>query len=283
MSAQPSPPPRRSVRLSIAVPASTLSVEPSLREKTLKAGLIGRAAAIFRVEEIIVYLDSERYRKDFRVFVEVLRYLETPPHLRKRLVPLKPILRYAGLLPPLQTPHHPSTSKPRAGEYREGVVLGYSGDKLVVDVGLGKPLVAEGPRVPRMSRIAVRITSLSPLEGVVEEPPYYWGFSVVKAEGLLGAIEAAGADLVIATSRWGVPLERVRWELEKRLGEAGKVLVLFGGPHEGLYLIARRERFDLEERASMVVNFVPEQGTRTVRTEEAVFIVLGILNVLGRS
>lgn len=281
MSGQPNPPPRRRAGLSIAVPASTLSVEPSLREKTVKAGFIGRAAAIFRVDEVIVYLDGERYRRDLRVFVEVLKYLETPPHLRKRLVPLKPVLRYAGLLPPLQTPHHPGTSKPRVGEYREGVVLGYSGEKLVVDVGMGKPLVAEGPRVPRMGRVAVRITSLNPLEGVVEEPPYYWGFRVVRAEGLLGAIEAAGADTVIATSRWGAPLEEVRGKLAGRLEASRKVLVLFGGPHEGLYLIAKREGFDLESRADMVINFIPDQGTRTVRTEEAVFIVMGILNVLA--
>ena len=45
-------------KLAIAIPASTISDTPHLREKTSKIGLIGRAAAIFRVDEIIVYLDN---------------------------------------------------------------------------------------------------------------------------------------------------------------------------------------------------------------------------------
>ena len=47
-------------KLSIAIPASTISDTPHLREKTAKIGLIGRAAAIFRVDEIIVYPDSPK-------------------------------------------------------------------------------------------------------------------------------------------------------------------------------------------------------------------------------
>ena len=47
-------------KLAIAIPASTISDTPHLREKTSKIGLIGRAAAIFRVDEIIVYPDNPK-------------------------------------------------------------------------------------------------------------------------------------------------------------------------------------------------------------------------------
>ena len=47
-------------KLTIAIPASTISDTPHLREKTAKVGLIGRAAAIFRVHEIIVYPDNPK-------------------------------------------------------------------------------------------------------------------------------------------------------------------------------------------------------------------------------
>ena len=44
---------RRDRKLAVAIPVSIVSDIPHLREKTLKIGLIGRAAAIFRVTEMI--------------------------------------------------------------------------------------------------------------------------------------------------------------------------------------------------------------------------------------
>ena len=99
----------RRKKLSIAIPASIVSDTPHLREKTSKIGLIGRTAAIFRVDQIIVYLDSPRVNQaaDMDLTAVLVAYMETPQYLRKRLFKLKPELRYAGILPPLRTPHHP--------------------------------------------------------------------------------------------------------------------------------------------------------------------------------
>ena len=73
-------------KLSIAIPASTISDTPHPREKTAKIGLIGRAAAIFRVDEIIVYPDNPKVdqRRDLDYIALLLNYLETPQYLRKR-------------------------------------------------------------------------------------------------------------------------------------------------------------------------------------------------------
>ena len=92
-------------KLAIAIPASVISDTPHLREKTSKIGLIGRAAAIFRVDEIIVYPDNSRkgkQRREADLTALLLAYLETPQYLRKRLFKLDPQLQFAGILPPLR-------------------------------------------------------------------------------------------------------------------------------------------------------------------------------------
>ncbi len=79
-------------KLAIAIPASIISDTPHLREKTSKIGLIGRAAAIFRVDEIIVYPDNPKANqvRDLDFISLLLSYLETPQYLRKRLFKLEP-------------------------------------------------------------------------------------------------------------------------------------------------------------------------------------------------
>ena len=100
-------------KLAIAIPASTISDTPHLREKTAKMGLIGRAAAIFRVNEIIVYPDNPKTNqsRDLDFIALLLNYLETPQYLRKSLFKIEPDFQFAGILPPLRTPHHPVSGK----------------------------------------------------------------------------------------------------------------------------------------------------------------------------
>jgi predicted SPOUT superfamily RNA methylase MTH1 len=67
-------------KLAIAIPASTISDTPHQREKTAKIGLIGRAAAIFRVNQIILYPDNPRIdqQRDLDFMALLLNYLDTP-------------------------------------------------------------------------------------------------------------------------------------------------------------------------------------------------------------
>jgi hypothetical protein len=51
-------------QLAVAVPASMISDTPHLREKTSKVGFIGRAAAIFRVDEIVIYRDNVKINQN---------------------------------------------------------------------------------------------------------------------------------------------------------------------------------------------------------------------------
>jgi len=123
--------------ITIAIPASIITDTPHLREKTSKIGQIGRAAAIFRVNKIIVYPDKRKISqvKELDFITTVLTYLDTPPYLRKKLFGIDPKLKYAGILPPLRTPNHPlnrKSRKLRSGEYREGIIVGKNKDGMIV-------------------------------------------------------------------------------------------------------------------------------------------------------
>ena len=54
-------------------------------------------------------------------FVQNLEYLETPQYLRKTLFPRSPALRFAGLMNPLDAPHHVRHNE--WSPYREGCVI----------------------------------------------------------------------------------------------------------------------------------------------------------------
>ena len=276
-------------RLIIAIPASVISDTPHLREKTGKIGVIGRAAAIFRVDEIVVYRDNPKTAQDadLGLIATLLRYLETPQYLRKRLFGIEPRLQYAGILPPLRTPHHPVSGKTRdlrAGEYREGVVLSETKEGLLVDVGVEQPALLREKQHTLAERLTLQVVKT---DGRVEvqvanrvDVPDYWGYAVkVERRSLRDAVEGAEADLALGTSRKGKALAEAAGELAGRWKEAMSILVVFGSPTRGLYEIAADEGVRLEKLLDFVLNTVPEQGSETVRTEEAVLASLAVLNV----
>ena len=61
---------KRRKQLIICIPASFLSESPSLRDSTMKLGVFGRALAIYRVEEVIIYPDInyESQKKEMECF-----------------------------------------------------------------------------------------------------------------------------------------------------------------------------------------------------------------------
>jgi len=80
-------PPRRPQRLSVALPASFTRDIPHLREKTGRVGIIARALAIFRVDEVVVYNDGKDRisKQEGRLFEKLLVYQETPQYMRREL------------------------------------------------------------------------------------------------------------------------------------------------------------------------------------------------------
>jgi len=278
--------PRRGRVVTVAVPASMVADVPHLREKTAKIGLVGRAAAIFRVERVVVYWDLEGdQRREAGLIEAVLNYMAAPQYLRKYLFGLRPELRYAGVLPPLRTPNHPLARRSelvRIGEFREGVVLGVKGGRSLVDVGVERPAVVSG-LLPVRGRVSVRVVGVGErLEAVPvgrEEIGVYWGYTAAVARATLGElVRRGGYDLRVATSRYGRPFEEVVERLRTDWGGARNVLVAFGSPSRGLREILAQEGVKVEELFHYTVNLFRHQGTETVRTEEAVLAGLALLN-----
>lgn len=275
-------------RVSIAIPVSVVADVPHLREKTLKVGLIGRAAAIFGIEEIVIYQDKpETYRKaEADLIALLLRYMECPQYLRKKLFGLRPELRYAGTLPPLRTPHHPlgkKTTDLKVGEYREGVTIGKTRQGTLVDIGVEKPAIMLKVQRPAGERVTVKIVSvgkrivLAPARR--QEIPCYWGYNVTVWPGSFGELaKSTRFDLKIATSKWGLTFTDVQLQIAEEWRKSGNVLVGFGSPEQGLYEIVKNEGLSLTGIVDFVVNTMPGQWTETVRTEEAIFSSLAVLN-----
>jgi len=283
--------PKPKPKLSIAIPSSLLEDCSTLREKTIKLGLIGRACSIFRVEEVLVFRDFRRdVSNDAELIKLVLEYLETPQYLRKRLFKRNPNLRFVGLLPPLRTPHHPLASNineiPNV-TMRDGVIVKKVGKGYLVDVGLESPLtvVDLATEYKAGDRVSVLINKLTGKHRFVDPKSFnvYWGFKVrVLKRGLKEIRKRMKRDLVIATSRrgWLISNTKIFSKLKAKLNEADHIIILFGSPRAGLFEISTSQGLELSKISDFIINFIPHQGTFTVRTEEAIFSTLSIINLL---
>ena len=277
-------------KLAIAIPESVISDTPHLREKTSKIGLVGRAAAIFRVDEIIVYPDSSgkgEQRSEADLIATLLEYMETPQYLRKRLFKLDPRLQFAGILPPLRTLHHPLNRKSehlKVGEYREGVTLSKTKEGVLADIGVERPVLIRETQWALGKRLTLQIVKAGERVEVQtlskDVIPYYWGYTVTVEDLSFGnLLRSRKFDLTIATSRIGAKFLDIAEKVAKKWKNANHTLVAFGAPIRGLHEIAKAEGANLDDIVDFVVNTVPEQGTETVRTEEALLASLAIFNV----
>ena len=281
--------------LSLLLPSSLAIDASDLRSKTAKIGQIARAASVFRADRIVIYRDPDL--DETELIERILNYAETPQYLRKRLFPLAGDLRYAGTIPPLRTPHHPlDTEKIEIGDVRVGVVVRVHENGSWVDIG-SKRSAFMNVSTQKGERVNVQVTSNKPLKAVPvddDEIAGYWGYSVARADSLSGALTLTPAPthapgLRIATSRCG---EAINADLLRKIGAesgSGDVLVVFGAPHKGISDIMaeekRRKKGEEKGGKSFIAEFdytlnvLPDQGTATVRLEEAVVATLAILNL----
>jgi hypothetical protein len=179
------------------------------------------------------------------------------------------------------------------GDLREGVVVAKQKGKLMVEVGLEKLLECGGD-LSIGTRATVEIRQLGEnLTGeIVDEAkirisqpdmqPIYWGYRVYKAESLGKVLKDRPWGMKVGTSRYGVPVQEVLPSLSKALKTSPSMLVAFGSPRMGLKEILKQEKLDPRTAFDYFVNTAPDQQTATVRTEEAILISLGILNLAGK-
>jgi len=272
------------MNLSIAIPDSALSDEKTLENKTRKISSIARSCGIFRVNEIIIYRDGKKNESDLKLFVTILKYLETPQYFRKTVFGKTNLLKFVGVLPPLKIPNQIGTSNPKEikkNEIREAVVVRVKGQK-GVDVGIGQ-IINYYSKHDIGKRIIVKIKSVFPDFSVKEitkdEIPNYWSYSV-KQSGNLFSVLSNWNGIKILTSRKGKLFNPER-DIDTLKKSNGSVLVVFGSTDRGIHDILGNKINNLQN--SKTVNFFPNQGTQTVRIEEAVLGCLSVMNTFGSS
>jgi methyltransferase len=213
---------------------------------------------------------------------------------------MHPNLRTAGTLPSLDMPHHLRTNE--WCEYREGVTVDEPNPRhgSKVDVGLPQRYTISGVQIPPKTRVTLHLNERSTEADAVapsapkEEAGYYWGYYVRTCPSLSAVFTESpydgGYDISFGTSERGEPLSQLL--ACNKPPKPEHMLVVFGGV-SGLEVAAKA---DPELRARGInaddgsvrdlfdywVNVLPGQGSRTIRTEEAIWLGLMGLRDLFR-
>jgi len=293
----------RDYTVSIAVPGSVLDNAQSPELRTYLAGQVARAAAVFAVDEVIIFDDDasgkpETTEGEFQgvgkkgggcvQLARILQYLECPQYLRRNFFPIHPDLKYAGILNPTDMPHHL-----RAGEeslWREGVVVdkpSREGTSLV-NIGLNREVLVNR-NITAGVRVTVRLEEdwgeggrlrgevVSPREPTAKSG-LYWGYAVRLADSLssvfTGGSYKGGYDVTVGTSEKGETVDQLALTGFKHL------LIVFGGVaglEAALEADEKLKADDPSELFDFYLNTCPSQGSRTIRTEEAILVSMAAL------
>ena len=269
------------MRLAVAIPDSALSDEATKLDKTRKVSVLARACAIFGTETIYVYHEGGS-KQDRELIVTVLRYLETPQFLRKRLFPKMSELKFAGVLQPLKIPSHTTPADPKkiqSQDVRDGIIVSMR-KRRFVDVG-ARQLVPYFGKSPAGRRVTVVFKAGYPDFAVKEIPkheaPCYWGYGVKERSSLLSLLSEWKQGAIIA-SRKGKTATRE--QVAKYAKPGLPVLVVFGSPGKDVHEILGSGMKKLQN--AKVLNFFANQATETVRLEEALLGTLSIINAFQR-
>lgn len=265
----------------IAIPDSCLIDSQSILDKSYKISQISRACSIFCVSRIIVYHDRsvKTDNVDKQIIKTILEYLDTPPYLRKKIYPKMWILKHAGTLPPIKSPHHMTSiemNKIKDGDVRFGFAINQNGT-LYVDVGLEKLIRYKGSQLGK--KVLVRIIKNPQLvaEDISKDNVNgYWGYDVQFADSL-SAILADTKNALLMTSVEGASFTKHVDILMNKIRASRNFVVIFGSPKLGVRKILESENKKISS-ADNFLNMFPLQGTQTVRLEEAILGTLSIIN-----
>ncbi|HEY1248234.1 MAG TPA: RNA methyltransferase [Nitrososphaera sp.] len=271
-------------QLWVALPDSSISDEQTKRDKSIKIAQFARACSIFRVKRIYLYHDTmtQSEKSDALLLKTILEFLDTPQYLRKILYPRIPQLEYAGVLPPIKTPHHrpfENIKRVEAGDLRTGVIVKVRG-QLYVEVGLGSlvPFLGDGFEGKKVNvKFSSSYPRLKAMQAGEDEILEYWGYEVKEVPSLSRLLRSIDKTEVIFTSRKGKNFKNSEAKLAISTKNVENILVVFGAPKYGIHEILANEGTTLNPSA-FVINMFPNQATETVRIEEALLGSLAVLN-----
>ncbi|MEA4956721.1 hypothetical protein SDC9_21454 [bioreactor metagenome] len=277
-------------QVSIFIPDSFLSETTDLKIKTSKIGVVGRALALFQVDQIVIYKDlsqnDDKYLADADFMADVLEYMNTPQYLRKRVFPIRSELKHVGILPPLRTPHHPIESDLKVGDYRQGFTVRRNKKGTYIDIGMkvdsgmknAENLAFCKEQLSVNKVFSFRVTKLAKEVIVTPDEPddVYWGYKTLSThKSLKNSLKLVNPDFVVETTKYADTINSIFNEFEERLDKAGNIAIVFGGPYSSISEDLSGFSWDL-----IKLNTVPSQGTETVRTEEAIVSTLSIINMM---
>lgn len=257
--------------MELLIPSTFGLDERDDRLKVYKYGDLARAASIFGAERITIYRDEDPKADEERnaeLLYKYLEYAETPPYLRKQLIPKDPDLEYASIVPALQIISHGYSDR-----FREAAVEEARDGKSVLNAGLEEPVeldagLEEDARVTLDMEPEPHIIDPRDIEG-------FWTYTVRNERKDLGEVIDGLETPVVGTSRHGDPLTSFIYGR----GMDEEFAVAFGSAWRGIPDLAERGDCS-EDQFEGIYNFVPGQHTETVRTAEAVPVVIGVINAL---
>ncbi|MEM1638598.1 MAG: putative RNA uridine N3 methyltransferase [Desulfurococcaceae archaeon] len=269
--------------LRVVLPTSILSVEHHLALKSIRIHQVARWTSIFGVHEVVFYKEPSTDREEFNEHKKLIenhwRYFFTPPYLRRKLIPINPLLKYVGMLPPIRLEVFNVSKKPRNNEIRVGYIYRDSNRKLRALIG-DDAVYSVVNQCEKTGLTPLRVRDVE--RRIVEciETPLYTGPRLLFTGSLREAVDnyRAISKFVIATDRNGLYPGKELIEAMR----GSDVTLLFGGPRFDLFEISSQEGFELGDYVDYVWNTIPRQKVVSVRTEEALIITLGIINVFLR-
>lgn len=240
----------------VLIPSTYTADEKNRMLRDYKIGMLARACATFGVDEVVIYFDKDPKFESHalgKYISKILKYLRTPPYLRKYLFPKQKQLRNVGVVPPVNMPSHmPEHFKLKVRE-------GYAVNHGLVDIGLTKNVSVKGVSKGEVVTLDVKTRR-------VMKPKHYMGYSSKYINKPLKQVLNSLKGYNIGASRYGVNVKDVEMPDNYNL--------IFGSAYRGLKELKAFDKCDI------VVNTVPDQLVKSVRTEEAVYYSLAILNIL---
>ena len=80
---------------------------------------------------------------------------------------------------------------------------------------------------------------------------------------------------MVETTKYADTIDTIFDELKIKVESSNHIAIVFGGPYSSI-----SENVESSKWETIKLNTIPNQGTETVRTEEAVISTLAIFNIL---
>ncbi|EEP75657.1 conserved hypothetical protein [Uncinocarpus reesii 1704] len=163
----------------------------------------------------------------------------------------------------------------------------------LANAGFSHPVRISNLSIPPHTRLTLKFKTENPSDGADpvapsaprEEAGYYWGYSIRRCSSLSSVLTECpfdgGYDLSFGTSERGTPLATVL-QCPEEIPQYRHLLLVFGGV-AGLETAVKADKEladkgigpgNVGELFDYWVNVLPGQGSRTIRTEEAVWLGL---------